>query len=257
MAISLSSCLTYKQIVNFQDGEVLDSGYIDSISNFYPLKLQPDDVLQVIVSSFETEEARRFNTMMGGSNNQQMGGGGGGGINVSEPFGYRVDSKGFVEMPVVGKVYLKDKTIEEARDEIAKSIDSTGYLKDFSLQIRYLTFRVTVLGEVTRPGSFTVPNSRMTILEAVGLAGDVGIFSNRDNILIIREKDGERVYGRVNLKSKDIFNSPYYYLKPNDIVYVEPHKSKILSTPDPVSRYIGTIIAFTTLITLFITLFNN
>lgn len=257
LGLSLSSCLSYKQIVNFQDGEVLDSGYVEVINNFQPLKIQYDDVLQINVSSFEASEAQRFNLNFMAMGGNVGAGTGVGGIGVAEPLGYRVDSKGFIEMPVIGDVYVKDLTLDEARKTISQKIEATGYLKEFSLQIRYASFRFTVLGEVNRPGTYTVPNSKITVLEAVGLAGDVSIFSNRDNILLIREEEGIRQYGRINLKTKDVFKSPYYYLKSNDIIYVEPHKSRILSTPDPVTRYIGTIVTFATLITLLITLFNN
>jgi polysaccharide export outer membrane protein len=92
-------------------------------------------------------------------------------------------------------------------------------------------------------------------LEALGLASDVTVFSNRDNILVIRESDGIRSYGRIDLKSKSIFNSEFFYLQPNDVVYVEPHQSRILATPDPITRYVGTLIALGTLITLLIALF--
>ena len=97
------------------------------------------------------------------------------------------------------------------------------------------------MGEVNSPGTYTIPSQSLTILEALGMAHDVTMFSKRDNILVIREKNGVRNYGRINLKTKEVFKSPYFYLQPNDIVYVEPHKSKILAAPDPASRYISTI----------------
>jgi polysaccharide biosynthesis/export protein len=247
------SCLTYKQIVNFQDGEDLVEGRVDSILNTTEIRLQPEDVVSINVSSYEREEAARFNII--DLNAQMQASRNTGGANVTEPFGYRVDSKGYIEMPVLGQLYVKDLTIEELRDLVSDKIGETGYLKDHSVQIRFLSFRITILGEVNTPGVYTITNNRLTVLEAVGLARDLTVFSNRDNILVIREENNQRTYGRVDLKTKNVFNSPYYYLQPNDIVYVEPHKSRILGTPDPVTRYVGTIIALGTLITLMIALF--
>lgn len=253
LSSGMTSCLTYKQIVNFQDGEDLDSSRIDSITNAIVLRLQPDDVLQINISSYEAQEAAKFNMIDIAS--QMMNARSTGGSNVSEPFGYRVDTRGNIDMPVIGQVYVKDLTLEELRDLIYKKVEETGYLKELSVQVRYVSFRITILGEVNAPGVYTITNNKLSILDAVGLAKDVSVFSNRDNILIIREEDGKRTFGRIDLKTKAVFQSPYYYLQPNDIVYVEPHKSRILGTPDPVTRYVGTIIALGTLITLLVALF--
>jgi polysaccharide biosynthesis/export protein len=253
MVASMSSCLTYKQIVNFQDGEDLDIGKVDTIMNLKEVRVQTDDILQIIISSYEFEVANRFN-MIDMRTVAQFSRGSGG-SDISEPVGYRVDSKGNIDLPVVGLINVKGLTIEEIRDVVYKKVAETGYLKEHSVQIRFLTFRVTILGEVNRPGVYTISNTKITVLEAVGLASDVTVFSNRDNILVIREKDGKRTYGRVDFKTKAVFDSPYYYLQPNDILYIEPHKSRILGTPDPVTRYVGTLIALGTLITLLVALF--
>jgi polysaccharide export outer membrane protein len=157
-------------------------------------------------------------------------------------------------MPVIGKVEVAGRTLEEVRDLVHQKVAATGYLKDLSIQVRYLSFRVTVLGEVNNPGTYTIPSQKITVLEALGMAKDVTMFSKRDNILVVREEQGKREYGRINLKSKDIFSSPFYYLKPNDILYVEPHKSKVLNAPDPVSRYLGIVLGIATLVTLIMTL---
>jgi polysaccharide export outer membrane protein len=245
---SLTGCLTYKDIVNFQDGQNLGTGLADSITNRQEIRLKSDDVLQVIITSHNREESERFNLM----NSQMVGqmGGQAMGTSVADPFGYRIDSKGNIEMPVVGAFQVAGLTIEECRDTIYKKIQATGYLKDLSVQIRFLSFRISVLGEVASPGTYTIPTQKVNLLEAIGMAHDVTLFSKRDNILVIREKNGLRNYGRVNLKSKELFQSPYFYLQPNDVIYVEPHKSKILAAPDPASRYISTVIAAVSLVFL-------
>jgi polysaccharide export outer membrane protein len=245
-----SSCLTYKDIVNFQDGNSLGAGISDSVTNLHEVRLKTDDIVQVIVTSFNKEEAERFNFLTSQQSQQnfnQLSN-----ASISDPFGYRVDSKGNIELPVIGACQVAGLTIEESKEIIFKKISATGYLKDLVIQIRFLSFRITVLGEVTNPGTYTIPSQKITLLEALGLAHDATLFSKRDNILVVREINGKRNYGRVNLKSKEVFQSPYYYLQPNDLIYVEPHKSKILSAPDPASRYVSTLIAIVSLMFLII-----
>jgi polysaccharide export outer membrane protein len=255
LVFPLSGCLTYKQIVNFQDGDDLKTGRVDSIANSVLIRLQPDDVVQITIGSYDEESANKFN-ILDFRSQVQMARVGGGGATIAEPIGYRVDSEGYIDMPVLGRVNVMGLSIEQLRDSIHNLVDATGYLKDVNVHVRFVSFRITILGEVNAPGVYTITNTKITILEALGMARDVSVFSNRDNILVIREENGVRTYGRLDLKTKDIFESPYYYLKTNDIIYVEPHKSRILGTPDPVTRYVGTIIAVATLITLMIALFR-
>lgn len=237
--ISFSSCLRYKDIVNFQNGTKPLSEIADSIENHNELKIKPEDVIQVIITSYNKEEAAKFNLFAGQNGLIQPGAN----LTINDPLGYRIDSKGNIELPIVGQIHVGGMTMEEMRDEIYKKIKETGYLKELNVIVRFLSFRVTILGEVNNPGSYVIASQKITVLEALGLAKDVNLFSKRNNILIIREIDGKRSYGRINLKSKEIFNSPWYYLQPNDIVYVQPHKAKILAAPDPASRYISTLIA--------------
>jgi len=251
--LGLSSCLSYKQIVNFQDGQDLGPGKADSIANQHPVRLQTDDVVMINVTSFNLEEANRFNVipiMQIGQMQQQ------GGNSVNEPIGYRVNQNGQIELPVIGNVFVRGLTLDSLHDVVLEKVKATGYLKDPAVQVRYLNFRVTVLGEVNAPGTFTISTPKINVLEAIGLANDLTLFSKRNTILVIREQNGQRQYGRINVMSKDIFNSPYYYLQPNDVVYVEPHKSKIMAAPDPASRYVGAFTGIATLVTLILTLFR-
>ena len=254
LPLLLTSCISYKQIVNFQDGTDLGKGRADSIANLQQIRLQPDDVVLVNITSFNMEEANRFNGMMGGMMQMGMMQGG---ASVNEPiFGYRISQQGDIELPVLGRVPAQGLTLEQLHDRVLEKVIATGYLKNPAVQIRYLNFRVTVLGEVNAPGTFTITTPKINILEALGMARDVTIFSNRDNILVIREQNGVRTYGRVDVTSRRLFESPYYYLQPNDVVYVEPHRSKILAAPDPASRYVGALVGLGTLVTLILTLFR-
>lgn len=247
--------MTYRDIVNFQDGQDLRDGVIDSITNYTKWTVQPEDILQITVYSSNVAEARRFNLL----DNQafvQMQQQGQIGSGISEPIGYRVNTGGMIDMPVIGMVVAKDRTLEEIKNEVQRRIAETGYLPDVSVQVIFLSFRITILGEVNGPRSYIVRSEKVNILEAIGLAGDVTFFSNRSNILVIREKQGVRTYGRVDLKSRNLFQSPYFYLQPNDIIYVEPHKAKIMAAPDPVSRYLSVVVGVVSFITLIINFTN-
>ena len=122
--------------------------------------------------------------------------------------------------------------------------------------VRFVNFRISIFGEVSSPGNFVLPNERITILDAVSGAGDLTEYANRTNILIIREYDGTREYGRINLQDRDLFNSPYFYLKQNDIIYVEPLKEATAATRDQAQRILPWLSIITSLTTLTLTIVN-
>jgi polysaccharide export outer membrane protein len=167
--------------------------------------------------------------------------------------GYRVDKKGFIYLPFLGSVKAVNKTIVQLHEEI--SHDLKAYIPDASVQLRFLNFRVTLLGEVTRPNTYTIPNERLTILEALGMAGDFTPYARRNAILVVRERGGDREFVRLNMQRKSLFESPYFYLKPNDIVYVEPLKAKKYATSgDFLQRYAPIVYPLVTLLTTIITI---
>jgi len=251
--ITLNSCIQFRDIVNFQDGQDLKDGKIDSIVNFAKWTVQPGDIIQINIYSSNQVEAERFNIIDSRTLAQMQRIGTGSG-SVSEPLGYRVSAEGYIDMPVIGKIWAQGKTLEELKNIVEQKVVESEYLPNVNVQVVFLSFRITILGEVDAPGSFIIQSEKMTILEAIGLSRDLTLFSNRENILVIREKNGVRTYGRINLKSRELFKSPYFYLQPNDIVYVEPHKAKILAAPDPASRYISTIVGVISLFTLILSL---
>lgn len=248
-----TGCLSYREMVNFQDGADLGRAGKAVLPVLPELRLRPDDLVAITINSYNQEEALRFNVISNQSQ-VQLSAQGGQSATVADPLGYRVDSRGSIEMPVIGRLRVAGLTLEQLRDTVHAQVASTGYLKDHSVQVRYLSFRITILGEVNNPGTYTVPTQRINVLEALGMARDATLYSRRDNILVVREEDGKREYGRIDLKSKAVFESPYYYLRPNDVLYVEPHRSKVLSAPDPVSRYLGIVLGLATLATLLSTL---
>ena len=150
-----------------------------------------------------------------------MGGSGGGGGSVQTP-GYLVDKEGFIDFPVVGKIAIGGMTIRQAKELISGKLKD--YVKEPVVELRIVNYSITVLGEVGRVGPIIAANHRINIIEAIAAAGDIPLTGRKDNVLVTRMNNGKREYARINLNSRDLFNSPYYYLKQNDIVYVEPNK---------------------------------
>ena len=220
--IFLASCTTGRNLVYFSD---LNSGTSNQtpIQNDIVPRIQPDDILGIVVNSQNPESNLLFNNGMMLPPSSTAGAS----AATSRPIeGYLVDPNGEINFPTVGKVKLAGLTKEEATDKITGIVGKS--VKMPIVTIRYLNFHVTVIGEVNKPASFTVPTEKVNILEALGLAGDMTAFGRRDNVLIIREKDKVRSTTRVNLNNKSLLNSPYFYLQQNDIVYVEPDKVKAL-----------------------------
>jgi polysaccharide export outer membrane protein len=142
--------------------------------------------------------------------------------------GYLVSPDGNIQFPVIGTISVLGKTKSELGSYISTELKERKLLIDPIVNVRFLNFRVSVLGEVTRPGVFTIPNEKLNILEALGLAGDITIYGKKENVLLIREDDnGQKVIKRLNLNSQEIFNSPYYFLRSNDVIYVEPSKDRV------------------------------
>jgi polysaccharide biosynthesis/export protein len=185
-----------------------------------------NDILTISVSSPNPEADLIFNapnTML-----TQSGGGGGGSLG-SQTSGYLVNPDGMIQFPMVGAIKVGGLTKAEIKNIITKTLIEKKLLVDPIVSIRIINFRVTVMGEVRLPSVVTVPSEKMSLLEALGMAGDLTVFAKRDNILLIREENGEKVIRRINLNSKDLFTSPYYYLKSNDIIYVEANAAKLSS----------------------------
>ena len=213
------SCTSTKEAVYFYNQP---EGVYD---NLVPATLQiivPNDILSITVSSLNPEATLIFNNPT--SNTGSTGSG-----SFTQSTGYLVDPEGFIQFPVLGKIKVAGLTKMELTELLRKTLVDKQLLLDPVVAVRNLNFRITVLGEVTKPMVVAVPNEKISLLEAIGMAGDLTIYARRDNILLIREENGKRMMKRLNLNSGEIFTSPYYYLKSNDILYVEPNKSKIFS----------------------------
>ena len=217
VSLFIFSCASKDKIIYYENAEKDISNSVQKVNT----RIQPDDVLMIIVSALDPDLAIPFNltstsTVM--RENQA-------GVGQQSQQLYLVDGNGNIEFPVIGQINVLNKTKQDIIDELQSKI--SVYINNPIINVRIMNFKVTVQGEVNRPGVHTITSERLTITEALSLSGDLTIYGNRNNILIIREENGERISERIDLTKTDFINSPFYYLKQNDIVYVEPNKTRV------------------------------
>ncbi|HVI48410.1 MAG TPA: polysaccharide biosynthesis/export family protein [Chitinophaga sp.] len=250
ISVFLFSCAGPKNVTYFKD--IPDTGRLKSVAeaSYSTPRIQVDDILQITIQTLDagaTSVLNQQNTAawptIGSSTASAAPGG-----NIS---GYLVDKDGNVVLPLIGKLLVKDKTTEEVRTEVTAK--AAQYYKDPVVNVRYANFKITVLGEVARPSSYVMPNEKVTLLDAIGMAGDLTIFGKRENVLLIRERDGKKEFARFNLNDSHLFTSPYYYLQQGDVVYVEPNKSKVVATDASRLRNITIISSAITLLVVILT----
>jgi len=228
LLLLLTACGGHRNLVYFSDMSATDPAA--PIKNFASPRIQPDDILTITVSSLSPESNVLFNNVLLPSNGNT------GSLAEKINEGYLVDKNGAINFPVIGKITLGGLTKEEATEKMTDLIKAQ--VKNPIVNVRFKNFKVTVIGEVAKPASFTIETEKINVLEALGLAGDMTVYGRRENVLIIREKDGVRTTSRLNLNNKAVLTSPYYYLQQNDIVYVEPENKVKTADTAPGNRYI-------------------
>lgn len=243
--LTQNACIQHRDLVNFDQGPVFDS----LVMSVQPrsLRIQTDDLLAISVLS-QTADPQITAPFRTPATDR-----GGGGTNEAPQ--YLVDAEGKINMPLVGQVQLAGLTTQTARDTLEARLGR--FLKNPIVNVRISNFRFSVLGEVNRAGTYSVPFEQVNILEALGQAGDLTKYGNRVNILIIRQTDGQRRYGRVNLHDRAVVKSPYFYLEQNDIIYVEPLNAKVGDTADAGTKYVQWALPIVSVITLLASLFVN
>jgi polysaccharide export outer membrane protein len=246
-ALFLSSCVTHDELLNFNQGPEVPTTP-EAIQNLPQLTIQPDDLLSIRIKALDPIAAMPFNIDPENMNMQMMNANGG----MRPLIGYLVDREGTIDMPMLGKIKVLGRTTDEVRQIVLEKLEP--FLNNPVVSVRFLNFRITVLGEVLQPGTFFVANERVTVLDMLGQAGDITPYGNRTNILVIREEDGQREFGRLNLQERDIFTSPYFYLQQNDVIYVEPLEVRTASIRDQSQRILPWLSAITALTTLALTL---
>ncbi|MEO6220648.1 MAG: polysaccharide biosynthesis/export family protein [Ginsengibacter sp.] len=186
--------------------------------------IQNNDILSISISSLSPEASSIFNTTNNAVSNT-----GNSSSNRNQSMGYMVGTDGLIQLPIIGNLKAAGLTKKQLKDNITSTLLSKKLLIDPIVDIRYLNYEVTVIGEVVHPTVITVPNERISLLKALGLAGDLTIYGKRENILLIRENNGVKTTRHIDINSSSFITSPYYYLQPNDVVYVEPNKAKAVS----------------------------
>ena len=222
-----SSCTTHKNMIYFRDLEnVRETALLSNVMDNAEHKIENNEMLSIRITSPTTEEAAykifNINNDYKHGSATQMGG-------RAESTGYLVSSEGMIEIPLVGPVKAAGLTKTQLKEYITKKILDRKLLIDPIVEIRYLSYEVTVLGEVARPSVINVPNEKISLIKALGVAGDITAFGRRDNVMLVREDGGKKIVTRINLNSSTFLQSPYYYLQPNDVIYVETTKNRAAS----------------------------
>lgn len=221
----ISSCRTPQNLNYLQDKP--DSSHIKTVMN-YDNVIQAGDKLSIIVTALNAQSAQPYNL-----------------INPAPPtgntipLGYTVDTAGYINFPQLGKLAVAGLTRNQLIAQLTGQLQQ--YLKDPVVTVEFMNFRVTVLGEVSRPGVITVPDGRITVLEALGQSGDITIFGKKDKVQVIREVNGKRMFGTLNLQSYEAFKSPFFKLQQNDIVVVDASDKKLNANDQLESRNIAII----------------
>lgn len=219
----LTSCNSSKNFVYLQDMEM---GLKYPIDTKYEAVIHRDDRLSITVSCKNPELAIPFNIYDGTFRVESDGNVTANATSKVNEKGYRVDVNGNIDFPILGKLHIEGMKVSEVRDLIKSKIEEGGYMKDPLVSIEFLNFKYTVLGAVGSNGTYTVDGDRVTLLEAIAKAGDLTAKARIDRVAVIREVEGERQIFMHDLRTKDIFESPCFYLQQNDIVYVEPKYKK-------------------------------
>ena len=217
LALALASCNTSKKIVYFQDIQV---NRPEAITEARDITVQPKDQISILVSSKDPQLAALFNLprvqYRVGDNNMQNTNG-----DVS---GYTLDTEGYIDFPVLGRLYVAGMTKSEIASFIKKRLMDENLINDPVVTVEFMNLYYSILGEVNNPGKYMITKDQITLLEALSMAGDLTIYGKRDAVFVVREEDGQRVTHWVDLRTQDLFHSPIYYLKQNDVIYVQPNK---------------------------------
>ena len=247
----LGACNAQRNVLYLQD---IESGTEITLPENYIIRLKPLDQITVVVNSRNPELAKPFNSST--SFNAITG------TNVTSVTGesslqvLTIDERGYVTMPILGEIECAGMTRQELAAEIESRIIEGGYLADPQVNVRFAELTISILGEVNKPGRYDIKKDQISILEALALAGDMTIYGNRNDVAVVRERDGKSIVTKLDLRSSDIFASPCYYLEQNDLVIVSPNKYKAATSEINQNRSVWISIASTTisLATLIITI---
>ena len=251
MVVLLAACSAPKEVLYLQDISLIKE---EAIDKSYEVIIHKDDLLAIIVNSKDPELALPFNMPLV---SYQIGG-----QNVSQQrlVGYLVNQDGNIDFPILGEIHVEGLTRMQVTELIKKRLIEEELIKDPIVTVQFLNFKVSVIGEVGRPGTFDISGDRITLLEALSMAGDLTIYGRRDRVAVIREKDGKRSILYHDLRSSDIFQSPCYYLQQNDIVDVEPNNAKTgqsrINSNNSVGVWLSGVSVLASITSLLVTMFK-
>lgn len=248
IAVLFSSCFSSKPTKYFY--EVSETTITPDL-HAGDYTLQANDIISVFFSSLNEEATKVFNMPNSQVISSATASGG-----STPATGYLINKEGTIQLPILGVIKASGLTTQQLKDQITKLVVDKKLLTDPVVTVRHLNYEVTVLGEVGRPTVITVNNEQMNIMKALGLAGDITIFGDKENVLLIRERDGKRQVHRINLNDSKFLQSPYYFLQPNDVIYVEPTKNKVASASRSV-QLIPTILSTLSFLVVVVTQFIN
>lgn len=240
LIVLLASCVSHKDVTYFNDLQESDSGVLN-IPKAPVLKLQPNDIIEVDISSISKDANVYFQK---------------GGSEIDKKYAgnsYQISVDGMIDLPLVGEIEVGGKTANEAEDLVKESL--LTYLQMPSVNIRLVSFEITVLGEVKMPGVYNIADGRVNVLKAIGYAGDLTIYAKRNNILVIRNSDQGKEYFRIDLNNSGLLNSEQFYLQNNDVIYVEPSKG-LTSRDDNAYRILPLVLSTLTFVVVILSLSN-
>lgn len=235
----VTGCTTSKQILYFQD---IDTAEIERIVTNYEPVIKRDDILKIVVSGPDKLVVQPYNLTLGEMSNY---------TSSTSPenatLEYHVDKDGFIDFPVLGRIHVLGMTRQELVQYLTKQLKKE--VKDPIVYVSFSNFKITVLGEVKSPGTYNVTSERITILQALGMAGDLNLTARRDGIILIREDNGLNTHIKIDLKESDILSSPYFYLQQNDVIYV-PASATRVATATSTSLWSTILSSVTTLMSV-------
>lgn len=243
ISFGMHSCRVSKE-ANYRELLYLQ-GKLDTLPNYaYPViphPIQKGDLVSITVYSDNPEATAVYNQPI-----SPAGRIGGNTSGSSYPPGYQVNNRGSVYLHGLGEVEVAGKTTDLLATELSAAY--TKYLSNPYVEVRLMNLSFTVLGEVQKPGVFPITNQRINVLQAIGAAGDITVYGRKGNILVIREQNGVRSFGRIDLNRSDLFQSEFFYLRPNDVVYIEPNKRKTALSDQQTVRTISLIAGITSIL---------
>lgn len=242
LIVIFSSCVTSKKVTYFNDLNDTTAAELSKAKINFETPIQKNDLLSITVGGSNPEDLIPLNSASGVILGANVG------ATSEKSIGYLVEADGKIQFPFLGKVQAAGLSRIQLEDTLTNRLKD--YTKNPVVNIKYLNYTYSVLGDVTHPGQFPMTSERTTVLDALSVANDMTIFGKRDNVLVIREVNGKREFGRLDLLNKNIFNSPYFYLKTNDVVYVEPESTKFIPRSGFLQYFSPVIAGITLLLTI-------